>query len=142
MKDKESYHLDERRKFSRLNRRDLVRLSEVNLFDELDLSDTHERSIDARLLNISAGGALVESNYPYDEETYLKMELHIPDWVKYDYTCLDSDNRFPCKPLIAVGKIIRRETIKPSLWHFGIFFIAIDEKHRKAVDRFVAAGIS
>jgi c-di-GMP-binding flagellar brake protein YcgR len=132
----------ERRKYRRTSRTDVVKISEVNLFDDLDLSDTHERKADGRLLNISAGGVLLETDQPYDPKCVVKVEVFIPDWVKYDYTRMAPDYRVPCDPLVAVGRVVRKEPSTRSSWRLGVSFVAIDEKHRRAVDRFVSAALS
>ena len=141
MKGKKSNEVVERRSCPRIDRSDPVKFNEVNLFDELDLSEENERPVDGRLLNISAGGVLLESDFPFELECLLKMEMFIPDWVKYDFTRLDPDYRFPCKPLVVVGKVVRKESSEPLKWNLGVSFVAIDEKHRKAVNRLVGAEL-
>ena len=133
---------NDRRKHRRIDRHDPVRLSEVNLFDELAMSEINERQVDGRLMNISAGGLQVETDLPFELESLLKIQICIPDWVKYDHTRLDtSTSKYPCEPLVAVGKVIRKELSAKAKWNLGVSFVAIDEKHRKAVSRLVSSKL-
>lgn len=138
--DNEALRSKERRKYRRFNYSSPVRFCEMNLYHELGLPCGQITSAFGRLRNISATGLLIEADASFPPESLLKLEIFIPNWMEYEHTNLNHDHSYPCKPLVAVGKVLRRKNTDGPKWEMGIDFIAIDEKHKKAINRFVAAG--
>ncbi len=84
----------------------------------------HVRRYDASLLNLSAGGALIESDAPFDFSTTLELTLSLPG-----------------EPLLRIlGQVVHisdeTQSSSPGSRLFGVRFVSLDPDVRHAISRY------
>ncbi|MCC6697366.1 MAG: PilZ domain-containing protein [Candidatus Hydrogenedentes bacterium] len=82
----------------------------------------HVRRYDAALLNLSAGGALIETDAPFDFSTSLELTLSLPG-----------------EPLLRMlGQVVHvsDESTRPECRTFGIRFVALSPELRQSISRY------
>ena len=105
-----TYTGPERRKHPRINARFIVSYRIMEEEDAVDISQTK---------NMSLGGMLLTTNREFKSGTNLALEIRLP---------------FDPNPIMVIGKIIEsREIIKDLIYDTRLSFLAVDEKHRKAI---------
>jgi hypothetical protein len=84
----------------------------------------HVRRYDAALLNLSAGGALIETDAPFDFSTVLEVTLSLPGE----------------RQLRILGQVVHisneARSPNPAVRMYGVRFISIDPDVRQAVSRY------
>lgn len=104
----------ERRKFQRISGRFIVSYRILEEDDNIDVTQTK---------NLSLGGMLLTTNRIFDPGTNLAIEIRLP---------------FDPNPIMLIGKVIQsHEITKDLIYDTRIQFLAIDERHRKAIHQTV-----
>lgn len=104
------YTGSERRRHPRISARFIVSYRVMEEEDAVDISQTK---------NMSLGGMLLTTNREFKSGTNLALEIRLP---------------FDPDPIMLIGKVIEsREIIKDLIYDTRLSFLAVDEKHRKAI---------
>jgi len=105
-----NYTGPERRKHPRISARFIVSYRVMEEEDAIDISQTK---------NMSLGGMLLTTNRKFKSGTTLALEIRLP---------------FDPNPIMVIGKVVEsREIIKDLIYDTRLSFLAVDEKHRKAI---------
>ena len=100
----------ERRRHPRVNARFIVSYRILDEIDNLDISQTK---------NLSLGGMLLTTNRKFGIGTNLALEIRLP---------------FDPNPIMIIAKVLEsREISKDLIYDTRLIFLAIDERHRKAI---------
>jgi len=100
----------ERRKHPRITARFIVSYRVMEEEDAVDISQTK---------NMSLGGMLLTTNRKFKSGTTLALEIRLP---------------FDPNPIMVIGKVVEsREIIKDLIYDTRLSFLAVDERHRKAI---------
>lgn len=100
----------ERRKHPRISARFIVSYRVMEEEDAVDISQTK---------NMSLGGMLLTTNRKFKSGTTLALEIRLP---------------FDPNPIMVIGKVVEsREIIKDLIYDTRLSFLAVDERHRKAI---------
>ena len=126
---KNNPHIEERRKFLRIPRENIIFVSPGDVLEELELKEGSEK-VPARTKDISAGGLLFESPKLFEIEKILKIEMTLPHWEKYKKTLFKSQFCYPTKPFLVLGKVVRVEFLSENSYDVGISFAGIEEDYR------------
>ena len=124
--------LPERRKYRR------IPMGATVGFQELTFSSIPEPATSI-YGDISAGGLLLSSPKPIPLGTVLKLEMRVPGWGKHQ-------NRFgppqdqDLRPLVAVGQVVRLETLDAGDYEIGIKFLNVYPDDQEALKKFIAAS--
>jgi len=89
--------------------------------------------------DISAGGLLLSSPKAIPLGTVLKLEMRVPGWGKHQNRFgppQDQDQR----PLVAVGQVVRLETLDAGDYEIGIKFLNVYPDDQEALKKFIAAS--
>ncbi len=89
--------------------------------------------------DISAGGLLLSSPTAIPLDTLLKLEIRVPGWGKHQGRfgpAQDQDHR----PLVAVGQVVRIETMEAGDFELGIKFLNVYPDDQEALKKFIAAS--
>lgn len=89
--------------------------------------------------DISAGGLLLSSTKELTLGTILKLEMRVPGWGRHQNHFgppQDQDNR----PLVAVGQVVRIETLDAGDYEIGIKFLNVYPDDQEALKKFIAAS--
>ena len=90
--------------------------------------------------DISAGGLLLNSARDFPLGTLLKLEIRVPGWGKHQNgfgPAHDQDLR----PLVAVGKVVRIETLEEGDFELGVKFLNVYPDDQEALRRFIDASL-
>lgn len=105
-----AYTGPERRKYPRITGRFVVSYRILEENDAVDISQTK---------NLSLGGMLLTTNKQFDPGTNLALEIRLP---------------FDPNPIMLIGKVIEScEITKGLIYDTRLEFLAVDERHRKAI---------
>jgi len=100
----------ERRKHRRISARFIVSYRVMEEEDAVDISQTK---------NMSLGGMLLTTNREFKSGTTLALDIRLP---------------FDPNPIMLIGKVVEsREIIKDLIYDTRLSFLAVDERHRKAI---------
>jgi hypothetical protein len=132
--------MPERRKFVRIPKENILFVSECDVMEELNLKDKGEK-IQAKTLNISAGGLLFEAGSRFDIGKVLKIELMLPHWEKYKRSLERAEFTYPTKPFLLLGQVVRLEFLRESLYDIGVTFVGIEEDCREILVAYVNAQL-
>jgi len=124
----------EKRSYSRYFRSFNMTLHEVDLYEELSLSRKKNSSLTAQTVNISAGGALIESLKTFPEKTLLNLTIDMPEWEKYKNSFFSARIVLPCPPMSVTAQVVRNEHASSSSKRFAVKFVGMDDIRRKAID--------
>lgn len=104
----------ERRKHPRIAGRFVVSYRVLEEVDNIDISQTR---------NLSMGGMLLTTNRQFSPGTSLALEIRLP---------------FDPNPIMLIAKVVEsREITKDLIYDTRLNFLAIDERHKKAVSQTV-----
>ena len=95
----------------------LVMRSPAELYYMTD--DSHSNPEDCTLVDISAGGACLESEYIHAEDEVLRLKVKLEDYV----------------PMEFVGEIIRVVEFEPRKFRYGFLFAQLNETERTELTR-------
>lgn len=133
---------ENKRKFDRLNKNFELKLQEVDLYEELEILDKEKApvKVQAKIINLSAGGALIESEKAFEIKTLLKLMIDMPEWEKYKSSFFSSRIVFPSPPFGITAEIIREYKITTEGHkRFAVKFVGLDYSREKALDKLVTA---
>jgi len=100
----------ERRKHPRISARFIVSYRILDEVDNADISQTK---------NLSLGGMLLTTNRQFGIGTNLALEIRLP---------------FDPNPIMIIARVLEsREISKNLIYDTRLMFLAIDERHRKAI---------
>ncbi|MDD5431762.1 MAG: PilZ domain-containing protein [Candidatus Omnitrophica bacterium] len=109
-----AYGGPERRRNPRVSGRFIVSYRILEEMDNTDLTQTK---------NVSLGGMLLTTNRQLDPGTNLALEIRLP---------------FDPNPIMLIGKVIEsKEITKNLIYDTRLTFLAVDERHRKALNETV-----
>ena len=109
-----TYAGPERRKHPRIAGRFVVSYRVLEEVDNIDISQTRD---------LSLGGMLLTTNRQFNPGTNLALEIRLP---------------FDPNPIMLIAKVIEsREITKDLIYDTRLNFLAIDERHKKAVSQTV-----
>jgi c-di-GMP-binding flagellar brake protein YcgR len=109
-----TYTGPERRKHPRIAGRFVVSYRVLEEVDNIDISQTR---------NLSMGGMLLTTNRQFSPGTSLALEIRLP---------------FDPNPIMLITKVVEsREITKDLIYDTRLNFLAIDERHKKAVSQTV-----
>jgi len=109
-----AYAGPERRKGPRISARFIVSYRILEENDNIDISQTK---------NMSLGGMLLTTNRLFDPGTNLAIEIRLP---------------FDPNPIMLIAKVIEsKEIIKDLIYDTRLQFLAVDENHRKVINKTV-----
>lgn len=116
-----AYNGPERRRYPRINSRFVVSYRVLEEKDAIDISQTK---------NLSLGGMLLTTNRCFKPGINLALEIRLP---------------FDPSPIMIIGKVLESHEISKGLiYDTRLYFIAVDEKHKKiiaqTVDYYVKRG--
>lgn len=101
----------ERRKHPRISGRFIV---SYRIMDEVDNSDISQTK------SLSLGGMLLTTNKQFTPGTKLVLEIRLP---------------FDPDPIMLIARVVdSREMTKNLIYDTRLMFLAVDEKHRKAMN--------
>ncbi|GEM_PF-2231008 len=124
----------EKRGFTRFSKNFGLTFHEIDLYQELSLSRKKASELSAQTVNISAGGALIESTKTYPEKTLLNLTLDMPEWEKYKNSFFSSRIVLPCPPLSVTAQVVRNEHAPSACKRFAVRFVGMDPIRQKAID--------
>ncbi|HRY29370.1 MAG TPA: PilZ domain-containing protein [Elusimicrobiota bacterium] len=123
--------MDEKRKFKRVPGKFVVQYS------ELSLSEKARDVFLSQLVNISASGLLFESAQAFAVDTVLKLELKMDRWQKFSSDFYKYDQTSVSEPFVAVGKVVRVESMGKGKYLIGVFLTSVYESHRDALKKYI-----
>lgn len=104
----------ERRKHPRISGRFIVSYRILDEVDNTDISQTK---------NLSLGGMLLTTNKQFTAGTKLALEIRLP---------------FDPDPIMLIARVVdSREMTKNLIYDTRLMFLAVDERHRKAMNETV-----
>ncbi len=125
----------ERRVFKRLCRGFQIRIKEYTFPERGNYRQ-------AKIVDISGGGLLVETRGFIAPQTTLKIEMNFTGWQRYTPSFLKHFGSAATKPLIVLAEVMRTSPIVAGrTYHTAVVFTGIDESHRTALIRFIRAEI-
>jgi len=127
----------ERRNFKRLHSSFKVSGQEIDLYKELNLSNAFVKAFNGKTLNISANGALIESEKTYPAKTLLNLSFDMPEWEKYKRSFFSRTITLPSSPFNVTAEVIRSKTKLSSKKNFAVKFLALDATRANAIDAMV-----
>jgi len=133
---------ENKRKFERLDKQFDLKLQEIDIYEELATLDKEKTpaKIQAKIVNLSAGGALIESEKAFEIKTLLKLMIDMPDWEKYKSSFFSSRIVFPSPPFKVTAEIVREYKITTGRHRkFAVKFVGLDFNREKALDKLVCA---
>jgi c-di-GMP-binding flagellar brake protein YcgR len=89
--------------------------------------------------DISAGGLLVSSARSFPLGTLLKLELRVPGWGKHQGRFGPASDQ-DLRPLVAVGQVVRVETLDAGDYELGIKFLNVYPDDQEALRKFIEAS--
>lgn len=109
-----AYPGSERRKHPRIMGRFIVSYRIMEEADNADISQTK---------NLSLGGMLLTTNRQFNPGTKLALEIRLP---------------FDPDPIMLIARVVEsREITKNLIYDTRLMFLAVDERHRKAMNETV-----
>jgi len=127
---------DDRRKFIRVSKENIVYVSECDVREELNLQEQSEK-IKCQTKDLSAGGLLFESSKLFEIGKILKLEIILPHWEKYKETLFKNQFAYPTKPFLVLGRVVRVEVLNDNLFDIGISFVGIEETWRNILSEYI-----
>ena len=109
-----SYPGPERRRHPRILGRFIVSYRILDEFDNADITQTK---------NLSLGGMLLTTNRSFEPGTKLALEIRLP---------------FDPDPIMLIARVLEsREITKHLIYDTRLIFLAVDERHRRAMNETV-----
>lgn len=109
-----AYAGSEKRKHPRIDGRFIVSYRILEEDDNIDISQTK---------NLSLGGMLLTTNKSFDAGTNIALEIRLP---------------FDPNPIMLIAKVVEsREVTKDLIYDTRLSFIAVDERHKGAINQTV-----
>lgn len=107
-------------------------------FQELSFSTIPEAATSV-YGDISAGGLLLTSSKAIALDTLLKLEIRVPGWGKHQGRFGPAQDQ-DLRPLVAVGQVVRIETLEAGDYELGIKFLNVYPDDQEALKKFIAAS--
>jgi hypothetical protein len=125
----------DRRRFERLERRDVIQVKEYTYPERGQFKE-------ARIIDISGGGLLLEAKQHFPEKTILKIEMNFTGWQQYTRGFLKYFGSAASRPLVVLADVVRcRSVVAGRKYEVAVTFSGIDESHRDALIRFIRKQI-
>jgi hypothetical protein len=126
----------DRRKYERIERRDVIKLKEFTYPERGQYQE-------ARIIDLSGGGLLIEARQFFPEKSLLKIEMNFTGWQRYTKTFLKHFGDAATRPLIVLAEVIRCQTVAAGeKYEIAVIFSGIDESHRAALEQFIQREIT
>ena len=109
-------------------------------FQELSFSTAPEPATSV-YEDISSGGLLLSSPKAFPFGTLLKLEIKVPGWGKHQGGFAPSFEQ-DLRPLVAVGQVVRIETLDGAGYELGVKFLNVDPDDQEALKRFIMATVT
>jgi c-di-GMP-binding flagellar brake protein YcgR len=107
-------------------------------FQELSFSTAPEPATSV-YADISAGGLLLSSAKALPLGTLLKLEIKVPGWGKHQGKFGPAHDQ-DLRPLVAVGQIVRIETLEEGDFELGVKFLNVYPDDQEALRKFIEAS--
>ncbi len=107
-------------------------------FQELSFSAAPEPATSV-YADISAGGLLLSSPRAFPLGTLLRLEMKVPGWGKHQGRFGPAHDQ-DLRPLVAVGQVVRIETLDEGEFELGVKFLNVYPDDREALRKFIDAS--
>ncbi len=133
-KENESQGRD-RRAFDRIERRDAISLKPYSFPERGSYRQ-------GRIMDLSAGGLLIETADSYASGEILKIEMNFAGWQRYTSGFLKHFGSASRRPLIVLAEVVRCTGRSGGKnYEVAVRFTGIDQSHRQALSRFIKAEV-
>lgn len=125
----------ERRADTRIERRDSVNLKPYSFPERGSYRQ-------GRILDLSAGGLLIETEENFSAGTVLKIEINLTGWQRYTHNFLKYFGSASRRPLVVLAEVVRCSSrTGEKNFEVAVRFTGIDQSHRQALSRFIKAEV-
>ena len=125
----------ERRADTRIERRDAINLKPYSFPEKGSYRQ-------GRILDLSAGGLLIESGENFSAGTTLKIEMNLTGWQRYTHNFLKYFGSASRRPLVVLAEVVRcSPRAGGKTFEVAVRFTGIDQSHRQALSRFIKAEV-
>jgi len=116
------------------DRRSFLRmpLEAVVAFQELTFGK-EAQTVQTKYKDVSGGGLLVTSPHQCPLGTLLKLEVRVPGWGKHQNSSFEPSHERETRPLVAVGQVVRLESMDNGEFELGIKFLNVYPDDLKAL---------
>ena len=125
----------DRRRFERLERGDRIQIKEYSYPERGQYQQ-------ARIIDISGGGLLIETRQHFPEGAMLKVEMNFTGWQQYTRSFLKYFGSAASRPLVVLADVVRcTKVVAGRKYEVALTFAGIDESHREALIQFIRKEI-
>ncbi|MDX9702132.1 MAG: PilZ domain-containing protein [Candidatus Auribacterota bacterium] len=126
----------DRRSYDRIDHDFKAKIQEVDLYQELKLT-RRKKELDARILNISASGALISAPQLFSEKTIVKIDIDMPEWQKHTGSFFSHDVVLPSPPMTITAEVVRSKKPSSGDKTFAVRFVGLDGIRLRAINNMV-----